>query len=579
MLVVARHMRGRVRSSAYALGAALAALLLAAIWTGPARAAGETITFFSSHVSVQRDGSVRVTETITVKCRGRLVRQGIRREFPARYVTRLGQELRLRIRVRQVLRNGEEETFTLVRGSDETVLATGRQGELLEWGEHTYTLVYEADRQVAHHERLDELFWPVTGYGWELIIDQAEAVVELPVLAGIQDAGAYTGSQGAGGRDFHMEYDAGGNPVFVTTRRIYPGDGLSVRLTWPKGFVIRPDFMTRTFYSLRNHFFVYVAALLLLVSLWRLRVRLRGAEPSQVRLSPALADLAAHGCLTEASALGALIGLAQARALRIDAGGNGLTLAKGERSPVDGLGPGQDRWQWFGLAEFGTGLFARGSEVPLQGPSTALARALNLLERAARKDLGRKIRAVLRLRELYAAPWLVVACLGLSATEPWFGVGVALALAGAIVLGYGVVGWFFRSWGRVLRNRPGSLLSALAASAILVPVVSGGLVGGWFFVQEFSWIAYLLFAGAMGGTMWLPWRWARHKVLRGPQAEAAIAGLRREFAGAEYQDRPLWESSLGIAVYAPVLGMLDAGTRELAEGVARALGAEPRSTA
>ena len=51
---------------------------------------------------------------------------------------------------------------------------------LVQAGEHTYELVFRTDRQLGYFADHDELYWNVTGNGWDFPIDRVTARVELP---------------------------------------------------------------------------------------------------------------------------------------------------------------------------------------------------------------------------------------------------------------------------------------------------------------------------------------------------------------------------------------------------------------
>ena len=56
----------------------------------------------------------------------------------------------------------------------------------------------------------------------------AEAVVQLPQGAALVQKAAYTGAMGTSGQDFTVTRDQAGNTVFTTTRRLKPGEGLTI---------------------------------------------------------------------------------------------------------------------------------------------------------------------------------------------------------------------------------------------------------------------------------------------------------------------------------------------------------------
>jgi hypothetical protein len=80
---------------------AVAALLIAV----PLQAQ-ERIRSYDVEVDVRADGSIDVTERITVHAEGQQIRRGIYRDFPTRYADRYGNRVRVDLKVLGVERNG-----------------------------------------------------------------------------------------------------------------------------------------------------------------------------------------------------------------------------------------------------------------------------------------------------------------------------------------------------------------------------------------------------------------------------------------------------------------------------------------
>ena len=116
----------------------------------------------------------------------------------------------------------------------------GSKDVLIEPGQHTYALTYRTDRQLGFYQEHDELYWNVTGNGWEFPIEQAAATVELPAGAAIRATEAFTGFAGDKGKDFTATVDSDGRAVFRTTYPLLTHQGLTIVVTWPKGFVAEP---------------------------------------------------------------------------------------------------------------------------------------------------------------------------------------------------------------------------------------------------------------------------------------------------------------------------------------------------
>ena len=113
-------------------------------------------------------------------------------------------------------------------------------------GEYTYTLRYHTDRQLGFFEKHDELYWNVTGNGWDFTIEKASATVELPPGAEVTSSEAYTGLMGEKGTDFTISRDDRGLTVFSTTKPLNPQEGLTIVVMWPKGFVREPTRAEKT---------------------------------------------------------------------------------------------------------------------------------------------------------------------------------------------------------------------------------------------------------------------------------------------------------------------------------------------
>ena len=73
-----------------------ALLVLFGVFAAPARA-DERILGYDSLITIQADGSVLVTENITVRAEGTQIRRGLYRDFPTRYKDRFGNRVRVEL--------------------------------------------------------------------------------------------------------------------------------------------------------------------------------------------------------------------------------------------------------------------------------------------------------------------------------------------------------------------------------------------------------------------------------------------------------------------------------------------------
>jgi hypothetical protein len=224
-----------------ALLAALRAAPLAALVIAGAAAAQERITAFHGELHIGADGALSVVETIEVEAQGDSIRRGILRDFPTAYRDRAGNRVVVPFAVERVLRDGAPENFATETLDNAVRVRIGRADVMLPPGRHTYEIAYRTARQLGFFDRHDELYWNVTGNGWTFAIDRVTARVTLPrsVPAAELSAEAYTGPQGAQGRDWSAQV-ADGGAEYATTRALAPREGLTIVLVFPKGIVAEP---------------------------------------------------------------------------------------------------------------------------------------------------------------------------------------------------------------------------------------------------------------------------------------------------------------------------------------------------
>ena len=177
------------------------ALLLGVLQAASAAAPpSERILSFDSRIAVNPDAGMLVTETIQVLSTGDQIRRGIFRDFPTTYKDHAGNPYVVDFAVQEIRRDGQPEAWHTETLANGVRVYMGRKEHLLPPGEHTYTLTYRTDRQIGFFKDHDELYWNVTGNGWEFAIDRASASVELPPgVPGLSLLEAYTGPAGARG--------------------------------------------------------------------------------------------------------------------------------------------------------------------------------------------------------------------------------------------------------------------------------------------------------------------------------------------------------------------------------------------
>jgi len=221
--------------------ALLAFTLLATLVIVPGQAhAAERILSFISDVTVQRDGDLDVTETITVDAQQDQIRRGILRDFPTIYRSRDGRRVEVGFTVMSVMRDGRAETYAIEKLANGVRVRIGRADAMLNTGRHEFVIRYRTTRQIGYFPEFDELYWNATGTGWTFPIDVAEVRITLPEHVPFTQRAFYTGPQGATGTDASVVDEQPGRIVFRTTRPLPARNGLTVAAAWRKGVLDPP---------------------------------------------------------------------------------------------------------------------------------------------------------------------------------------------------------------------------------------------------------------------------------------------------------------------------------------------------
>ena len=200
----------------------------------------ERIVDFHSEIWINADASMTVRETITVDSARRKIKRGIFREFPTTHKSPSGRRVVVGFELQEVLRGGRREPFHTERESNGIRIYIGDAGVFIPAGRHVYRITYRTDRQLGFFDGFDELYWNVTGNGWDFPIERVRATIHLPGGATVLNRAGYTGFDGDQGQDFNYTAQTGGTFSVETSRTLRPHEGLSIAVSWPPGFVERP---------------------------------------------------------------------------------------------------------------------------------------------------------------------------------------------------------------------------------------------------------------------------------------------------------------------------------------------------
>ena len=218
----------------------LSCLMALFVLAAPGRAA-EVINGFRSDIQVLPDGTLRVTERISVIAEGQYIRHGIFRDFPLLFRKKDGSIGQVGFKVRKVLLDGKPVPWFIRHPSPGVArIFIGDRERFVPRGSHTYVIEYDTWRQIRHFDKRDELVWNVTGSYWAFPIRYARVRVRLPKPAPILASALYTGKPGERGHDARVLMASNGVFEAETLRSLAPGEGFTIAIAFPKGVVAEP---------------------------------------------------------------------------------------------------------------------------------------------------------------------------------------------------------------------------------------------------------------------------------------------------------------------------------------------------
>lgn len=242
-----------------------AILSLFMILAGGSFVKADTIQNFAVEATLQETGTLTVQEQIQYTFDGNTVHHGILRSLPVRY-QRYGFPYDLHVQVLNVLADHQPVEWRADQLGNNLVIKIGSKDKTVE-GTHTYTIAYTTSRAVNHFSDHDELYWNVTGNGWDSpILNSTFLFHGYPP----EETACYTGLTGS--RLAICTLTKNATSTSVTSgkilRRLSPHEGWTAVLRFPPGTYPTESLLTRGASILKDsgwNLLPYGLALLMLV--------------------------------------------------------------------------------------------------------------------------------------------------------------------------------------------------------------------------------------------------------------------------------------------------------------------------
>jgi len=206
-------------------------------------AASERITEYGSEINVDENGVVHVKEIISWYCHTDGGKRGIFRDFPTVYTGRVRTRFSVPFKIISIKKNGAKEDYHTKPLTNGVRIYIGNENVFLKRGVYKYEIDYVTSRQIQFGggEGGDDVFkWNVTGNDWAFPIEKAWAKISLPAGAPETFFTAYTGKQGEYGEDYTTKILPSGERYVETTKKLRPGEGITIESHFPAGYVKQP---------------------------------------------------------------------------------------------------------------------------------------------------------------------------------------------------------------------------------------------------------------------------------------------------------------------------------------------------
>lgn len=207
----------------------------------PLAAKSWRIADFQDTITVNQDGSARVTERLTLVFDGEW--HGIRRTIPVEYPGPNGTNYKLFITAISIT----DDTGAKLRYESST---SGGDRDLKIYIPHALDttriidIAYSIRNGTRFFNEYDEFYWNVTGNDWPVPIDHATATVFLPAsAAGSLRAQAFTGVYASTQRDATATVN-GSQARFETNSPLPMRGGMTIDVYIPKGILKEPGALT-----------------------------------------------------------------------------------------------------------------------------------------------------------------------------------------------------------------------------------------------------------------------------------------------------------------------------------------------
>ncbi|WP_428230004.1 DUF2207 domain-containing protein [Flavobacterium sp.] len=206
--------------------------------------AQERILSFDVKIKIEKSGKINVVEKISIYAEGNIFRHGLLRVLPLTRKDKDGHDIDVQYTVNSVKKDGKREPYFTKEESGDWKIYIGNKDLELESGIYDYEISYTAPFQIGYFDQYDELYWNVTGNGWDLPIDKVTCEISLPSESNkFENFHCYTGLSGSTESNCISSLNDNHTIATFGTVQLKPNEGLTVAASFAKGIVDPPTFL------------------------------------------------------------------------------------------------------------------------------------------------------------------------------------------------------------------------------------------------------------------------------------------------------------------------------------------------
>ncbi len=203
--------------------------------------AQEKILKFDTKIHIEKSGVIQVIEKITIKAEGNIFKRGLVRVLPLTRKDKDGNLIDVEYQINSIKKNGNVENYFTKNENGNWKIYIGNEDVFLENGVYEYQISYAAPFQVGYFDNYDEIYWNVTGNGWDLPIDKVSCQVMLPGENNkFENVFCYSGLAGSKASDCISSLNEYKTIANFIGSKFQNNEGLTIATSFAKGIIDPP---------------------------------------------------------------------------------------------------------------------------------------------------------------------------------------------------------------------------------------------------------------------------------------------------------------------------------------------------